>query len=526
MSTSTATPPPGVATEPRPRRLGLDPLVPLWLLAPVVTWIGHGFTNGVTRDVALYIQAGQAVADGEPPYVAVWNRAGPLAHLLPGLGVSLGRWVGAEDVTGARVLYFALAALTPVLVYVTVRTVFGSRLGGSVGAAAMVSFPLWAHFSTSGPDSKQPMVVFMALALMLVVQRRMLLAGVATALATLTWQPVLFALALAALVMGLTADGGWRGRVLALGRFALGGLATLTATVLYFVAAGALSDFLDGFWRANAGYTSQPPLLRHLPAVSAGMQHWFGWTLWLLLGGLVLSVVVALVVLVLRPVAGTPLADARAGAVATGAATVGAVAWSFYAFNAAPDSLLVLTVAAVGLGNGAALLAHAVSGWKVPRTALAVGVAGFVLAALVTTALEMVGTAKSTILGGRNQAEKVLSPLPEASVMTVGVPQPLALTGRRSISPYQLFSPAIQRWIDDTWPGGLTAYVSWVREQEAEVLFTVPGPMPQLFKPLEPDYVPVGRFHSWRAWLHVDVDKSTRRQVDEALSAKRRTRAQ
>jgi hypothetical protein len=183
-------------------------------------------------------------------------------------------------------------------------------------------------------------------------------------------------------------------------------------------------------------------------------------------------------------------------------------------------------VAAVGLGNGVALLAQAVGRWALPRTVLAVAVAGFVLAAVATTAVEMVTTAKETMLGGRRTAETVFSQLPDdATVMTVEVPQPLALTSHRSISRYLLYTAGINRWIDDHYPGGLAGYVAWVRKQEADVLFTKPGPMPHPFETLESDYYPVGTTGGWRAWVHVGVDKEVRKRVDRALSRERRERA-
>lgn len=70
----------------------VDPGVGLWLLATLVVWGAHGFQDGLSRDAALYVYAGQEVADGQAPYVGVLNRAGPLAHLLPGLGSSWAGW--------------------------------------------------------------------------------------------------------------------------------------------------------------------------------------------------------------------------------------------------------------------------------------------------------------------------------------------------------------------------------------------------------------------------------------------------
>ena len=73
------------------RLRGTDPLVPLVALVSVVVYVLHGFHGTLTRDLGIYSYAGQQVADGVPPYLGVLNRAGPLAHVLPGVGAVVAR---------------------------------------------------------------------------------------------------------------------------------------------------------------------------------------------------------------------------------------------------------------------------------------------------------------------------------------------------------------------------------------------------------------------------------------------------
>ena len=104
----------------------------------------HGTDGMLSRDLGIYAYAGQQVADGVPPYVGVLNRAGPLAHVLPGLGVVLARLVGLDDLFGIRLLYLVFAVACVVLVHLLGRDLFGSPWAG-LAAAAVVPQLLGLH---------------------------------------------------------------------------------------------------------------------------------------------------------------------------------------------------------------------------------------------------------------------------------------------------------------------------------------------------------------------------------------------
>ena len=61
----------------------------------LLTYALHGVNGMLTRDLAVYSYAGQQVADGVPPYVGILNRAGPLAHAIPAIGVWIARTAGS-----------------------------------------------------------------------------------------------------------------------------------------------------------------------------------------------------------------------------------------------------------------------------------------------------------------------------------------------------------------------------------------------------------------------------------------------
>ena len=106
-----------------------DPLVPVVALVSLVVYVLHGFHGMLTRDLGIYSYAGQQVAEGVPPYLGVLNRAGPLAHVLPGVGALVARVGGLDDVITMRVLFMLMAVAAVCTAYLLGRDLFRSRDG-------------------------------------------------------------------------------------------------------------------------------------------------------------------------------------------------------------------------------------------------------------------------------------------------------------------------------------------------------------------------------------------------------------
>ena len=182
----------------------------------LVTFALHGLTGTLSRDLSVYTYAGQQVVDGHPPYLGILNRAGPLAHLAPALGVGIARIVGIDDLVGARLLFMAISVLCVCTAYLLGRDLFGSPLVGLVTAATFLSFQGFIEYASNGPREKTLMMLFILLALWAMVHRRWFAAGLCVSLATLTLQIGFFAAAPAVLVALLLAPGeGGRIRALA-----------------------------------------------------------------------------------------------------------------------------------------------------------------------------------------------------------------------------------------------------------------------------------------------------------------------
>src|SRR5918992_4931512 len=155
----------------------LDPLVYLVGVTALVVYVLHGFDGLMTRDQAVYGYGGQQVVEGIPPYVSILNRSGPLAHLIPALGVAVARRAGIDDVLGMRLLIMIIAVVCVCLIYVLGRQLFTSRLAGLAAGAAFLSFQILIRHATYGPRDKIPMLLFLLCSLLAVAKRWWFAAG-------------------------------------------------------------------------------------------------------------------------------------------------------------------------------------------------------------------------------------------------------------------------------------------------------------------------------------------------------------
>ena len=490
----------------RDRLARMDPLVPLLCAVAAALYVLHGFDGYLSRDLGDYAYGGQQVAEGVPPYVAVVNRAGPLAHLIPGVGAALSGWVGVDQVVGMRVflMFFAIAAIA--VTYLLGRDVFRSRLAGVAAAASLVGCQGFIAYASDGPREKTSMVLFLLCAMLAMAHRRWLTMGFFTALATLCWQPVLLvamAGAVAAVVLGQS-----EGRLKALGRFAVGGLVPTAVTVGCYAAVGAFDIFWDDFFLINARYTQQISLVTNPDEAWRMLVEGYGPSLALFLTGL--AAITVLAVLALRP---TPdrRDTVRVNLLATGAILVAGVAWSLRAFNGFPDAFIMLPPAALGIGGLVAGLASRVS----LRTAV-LATAAWTVAATAIGASYAISTRDDTLDEQRASVDAVLDVLPpDARILSVEAPQPLVLAHQRNLSRLQLFGNGLIDYVDDTWPGGRDGYGRWIgRQKPTLIALGNHGTVPDWLDPtLDRGYHRVGTSIGWDWYVHKGVGRQTRDEL-------------
>ncbi len=503
----------GPAGRPDAPSRRFDPaLVPVALVTLAV-YVLHGHHGSLSRDLSIYAYAGQRVFDGSPPYVDVLNRAGPLAHMVPALGVAVARVAGVGDVVGMRMVYLLAAVAAVVAIYVLCRDLLRSRAAGIAGAAAMLSFHGFAAYASDGPREKTVMVLFLVLCFVAVQRRSWFWAGVWLSLATLTLQ-ISFPLGAGAAVVAILCAPGRRWRSMA--RVVVGGLVPLGLFVVYFAAVGALGDFARAFLLINARYTVASPVWGRAGWVWRDLHMAYGVSLYVLLGGLAVLIAGGLVGVV-------GLLRRRQGGAATlvplAAATVIGVAWTLHDINGWPDAFPLLPLGAVGFAVFVALVVRHLDG----RAAIAV-VAAVAVAATLDACVYAVTARTDTLDMQRAVARATARHLPrDATYFTMGAPQPLVLLGKRAVSKYVLLSAGLESYVDHTYPGGLAGLDRWVARRHPTVITVSRHGAPGWLVPtLSRDYRRVGS-SPWQTWASRSLGHHKLRKMRHAIHRARRS---
>ena len=479
----------------------MDPLVCLIGTVAVIVYLLHGFDGRLNRDLAVYSYAGQQVAEGIPPYLGILNRAGPLAHVLPGIGVAAARAGGIEDLLGIRLVFMLFAVASVCVVYLLVRDLLASRLAGLVAATAFLSFYGFIKYAAYGPREKTPMVFFLLCTFWAVVRRRWFAAGVCVSLAALIWQPS-FLVGLAAVgfsLIGLPS----RDRLPSLGRFLVGGLVPALIFIVYFAATGALKEFVDAYLLINAEYTTPDPLLSGFARKWTLMHKGYGITLWVLVAGLCALPILSFA-LIGR---GRWRAPEHISLVAITAGSVVGIAWIFRDFNSWPDAFVLLPIAAMGVGG----LTKEITARLPAKAALALVLVWTVVA--VTVAVNYSITMRNDELElQRESVAAWLDLLPsDATMLSIEAPQPLVLSRITNPTRHQMFSRGLDQYVDDTWPGGLRGFGEWIGLQEPTIIAFNRGRVPWWLRPtLKGEYRRAGRGPGWIWFVHRSVASDLR----------------
>ncbi len=433
------------AATPGRRWWQVDPWGPALAAVGLAVFLLQGFGGLLTRDLALYAYAGQQFAEGVPPYEGVMNRAGPLAHIVPGFGAMVARALGTDDLLTQRVLMMGLSVAAVWLTYLLGRDTFRSRLAGAATVATLLAFQGFVTYAGGGPREKTTMMLLVVCAMLAVLHRRWFWAGVAIALATLTWQPAFWAtitMATAAVLVGQPRPRWLRG----VSGIALGGIAATALMTLYFAAVGALEAFFDGFLFLNATSTRQIGLVQMMLEEPAEISGGFGWSIWLVAAGLVASVVLGV-----RAWRSSERRQPReASLVAFGVGTAGYFLWSVGVFNGWADAVVVLPLAAMGVGGVAAVVLRRFGS---PGTTV---VAAYTAVVLVVAAVDTWVSRPDELEPMRAETDAMLALAgPDVSVASVGAPQPLVLGQLRNPIQHQMFIAGLQDYLDENYPGGL-----------------------------------------------------------------------
>lgn len=436
-------------------------VLPFFVLTLSVFVYGlYGFDGPLYRDYGIYLYGGQRVAEGVPPYAGIFDHKGPLPFMLAGAGVALSGTFGLADVYGARLVFFVVGCLTVVAVYGLGERAFRSRAAGLFAALTFLGFYGFARPVASGPDAKIPVVLFEALSLLFMVQRRWFWAGLCGSLAFLAWQPMGI-LPLVALILALAQPQGERSggrRDAALRAFA--GVATpLAATGAYFWYHGALKELLDGlvlfnFLHVNRG--GLPPALAPSGPIREVLT-WYGTMVGPLLLGL--AVIGSLYfsrtlwrhyapLLLTLPVF---------------------AAWSLLDFQTPEDLYVFLPYAAVGFG---ALLASVLGRVEKPQPVAAlIGAALLAMAVVNTPAVGARDMPGPSLQAQQRSAEEIRRRFgKDARIVSINAPQVLALLGTENPDPYLFTTEGVDRQIAADVPGGFEGWVESLEDHDPDAI--------------------------------------------------------
>lgn len=430
---------------------GADPVV-VGLVALVVYAL-HGYQGTLDRDLGVFMYGGIHVTQGVPPYVGIFNSVGPLADAIPALAIWLGHQVGIAPILSARLFFTLLSAIAVALLTVLARDALGSRIGALLTAAVFLTFEDFLRLASDGPREKTAMVVFMLVALIAISRRRWFMAGFFTAVGTLTWQPVLIVVVTVFLVSLLGRPGRWQKAVL---RFVAGGAVPLGIAVAYFAAHHALTTAVNGFALVNVLYTTQPSIF------TAPGTFWS--LMWADYHASVIVFVAGLVSAIGLGIRNAPHVVRRRGRpfatpqevllAAIGAGAVIGTLWTLGAINGPPDLFVLLPFAALGIASAVLRMAGLFTPGR--RRALLVGL---VVAATVSAGVESVAGRTNRLVVQRADVQAVLRAAPAgATVLSVDAPMVLVLAGLDNPTPYQIFDPGMQGWLDHRYPGGEAGY--------------------------------------------------------------------
>ena len=493
----------------------VDPLGPLLGLAGFLVFVLYGFQGYLSRDSGLYAYSALQVAEGVPPYESVLNRAGPLAHLVPWLGVTPARLVGIEELTGMRVVVSLVSAGGVWALYVLGRNLHGHRLTGAVTASLLPASYGFVVLSASGPLDKPLMVVFLIGALLALVHRSWFAAGTLVALATLTWQPVFFVAGSVAVVQ-LAA---LRGRALgdALARFTVGGLVPTGLCVLGFWLAGALPVFINSFLVVPMRYTGFAPFARNAEWNARGLLNGFAPVSWVLLAGLAATLVAMVVAAAARLRHGpTTRSPSWVDRVALGTGCTAGLVLCSRAFDGWPDAFVLLPFGALGAG----MIVHTVLDRLSARTGQLVGVAVCVTT-LVLAGLGAASHRHDEVTVARAAVTAVMGALPrDATLMSANAPQTLVFSGKTNPTRHQIFVRRLKDHINDTYPGGMRGFVAGVQDDAPTVIATRPNllRLGWLVPVLTADYVDIGDGPTSTFYVHRSLGSATVADARESLA--------
>ncbi len=456
----------GGARPPGPDAIGSRRLAPWFALAftllALVVYLQYG-TNGLLgRDDAVLVYAGRLLTEGVLPYASAMTLKGPLAQFVAGAGIAAAHALGWNDLSAVRALFLVLSALAAGMTAAAGYVLWRSARVGIFAGLLFCGFVDFARRAASGPRYQSLVALFAVLAILLTTERRWFWAGVAGALAYLTWQPSAV-FAAATLLLAAASEPAQRRRAVA---HAAAGIAVpVIVVVAVFAWAGLYDELalriflfdLPFIARTPAGIRAHVTRPLHVLTVAYG------------------PAIVALLVAGLPWLACVALrrkrerADGWAGVLLRDRFSIlfltmpVFVAWSLFDFQGGADLFVLLPHVALGAGALLATVAAATDRrWGgtggVTRVPASVALAILLLVGAVASVSQ---ASESGLLRQSATAALVEGRYgPAYTFASIGQPQLLVLMNRRNPNPFLFIENGSDMLVARGTPGGFDAWLA------------------------------------------------------------------
>jgi hypothetical protein len=421
------------------------------------SWVFDPASLSFSADNQTFYFISERFASGIPPHEGLVNHKLALSMMLSGGAIRIGRLLGVDDVSAARMLSVAFAAGMPALVYVLTLRLARNRAAALLAGAAMLTF---SDFFKQGAMGVRPQLFatfFVTLALTLCAGRRHFLSGLSAGAAFLCWQPaatVAPAVAFAALLD--------RRPLRAFSTVCVGGGAAFLAYESYFLLHGLLGEQLYQSFAMGLDTTAHEGPRFHealrfvLLLEEPGRTHRY-----LFAGALVVVLVFGWLALFFSRHEAWSRIRERPGLVAAAVTLHLAIAFTFIDFQAFPDRFVLLPFYAAASGY---VLATLITGFsRLPSELIRTVTVALCFCLLVTPAARKHPSRgeDSVSLADQRKLASEISDLERqyGPVWAIGCVHLLGLARRDNFDRYGvMIDPRIRAYMQRETPAGADGY--------------------------------------------------------------------
>jgi hypothetical protein len=146
-------------------------------------------TKPLSYDGGVFVYLAQQIASGNPPYMTVFDHKTPLAGILGAIFIELGRLFNIYDLYAVRAGALILSIIHVLLILLLIKALTKSSVAAITGAVLLAGFSGYAEINASWLDPKCILIVAQTAMLYCILKDKLVIAGICSILAGLSWQP-------------------------------------------------------------------------------------------------------------------------------------------------------------------------------------------------------------------------------------------------------------------------------------------------------------------------------------------------